>query len=95
MTTGLNRFRAWARTQRCGKRQGAGDYAVRARAHAINFQIVDVDRLVADRKQLFRYEVLVDRATGATETVEEPLYHILKRRALTKERWRGSRRTGR
>jgi sialic acid synthase SpsE len=63
-------------------------HAARAGAHAIKFQIVDPDRLVADRKQLFSYEVEVNRATGATETVEEPLYDILKRRALTKAQWR-------
>ncbi len=63
-------------------------HAARAGAHAIKFQIVDVDRLVADRKQPFTYDVLVDRATGATETIEEPLYDILKRRVLTKDEWR-------
>ena len=51
-------------------------HAARAGAHAIKFQIVDPDRLVADRKQPFSYEVLVDCATGATETVEEPLYEF-------------------
>lgn len=61
--------------------------AARAGAHAIKFQVVDPDRLVADRKQLFSYEVLVDRATGAMETVEEPLYDILMRRVLTKPQW--------
>ncbi len=63
-------------------------HAARAGAHAIKFQIVDPDRLVADRKQLFSYEVLTDRATGATETVEEPLYDILMRRVLTRQQWR-------
>jgi N,N'-diacetyllegionaminate synthase len=63
-------------------------HAARAGAHAIKFQMVDPDRLVADRKLPFRYEVLVDRASGATETVEEPLYDILIRRVLTKEQWR-------
>ena len=32
--------------------------------------------------------ILVDRETGATETVEEPLYDILMRRMLTKDQWR-------
>jgi N,N'-diacetyllegionaminate synthase len=63
-------------------------HAARAGAHAIKFQLVDPDRLVADRKQLFSYEVLVDRATGATEKVEEPLYDILVRRVLTRDQWR-------
>jgi N,N'-diacetyllegionaminate synthase len=63
-------------------------HAARAGAHAIKFQIVDPDRLVADRKQVFRYDILLDRESGATETVEEPLYDILKRRVLTREQWR-------
>lgn len=63
-------------------------HAARAGAHAIKFQIVDPDRLVADRKQPFSYQVLIDRTTGAMVTVEEPLYDILKRRVLSKEQWR-------
>ena len=43
--------------------------AAKAGADAVKFQILDPDRLVADRTLPFRYEVLVDRATGATETV--------------------------
>lgn len=64
------------------------DHAARAGAHAIKFQIVDPERLIADRKQPFRYEVLVDRDSGRTEAVEEPLYDILRRRVLTKDQWR-------
>jgi N,N'-diacetyllegionaminate synthase len=63
-------------------------HAARAGAHAIKFQLVDPDRLVADRKQLFSYEILADRKTGATETVQEPLYDILMRRVLTRDQWR-------
>src|ERR1700730_479520 len=63
-------------------------HAAKAGAHAIKFQIVDPDRLVADRKQPFSYEVLVDRASGKTKTVVEPLYDILMRRVLTKDQWR-------
>jgi N,N'-diacetyllegionaminate synthase len=63
-------------------------HAARSGAHAIKFQIVDPDRLVADRKQPFSYEVLIDRASGKTETVSEPLYDILMRRVLTKDQWR-------
>jgi sialic acid synthase SpsE len=63
-------------------------HAARAGAHAIKFQIVDPDRLVANRKQPFSYDILVDRNTGATKTVEEPLYDILSRRVLTKDQWR-------
>ncbi len=37
---------------------------------------------------MFRYDVLCDKSNGRTETVEEPLYDILVRRALSKEQWR-------
>ncbi|OZG73781.1 N-acetylneuraminate synthase [Hahella sp. CCB-MM4] len=57
-------------------------------ADAIKFQIFDPDRLVADKKQLFSYDVLVNRETGETETVEEPLYDILARRCLTPDEWK-------
>ena len=63
-------------------------HAAKAGAHAIKFQIVDPDRLIADRKQMFRYDVLIDRESGRTEAVEEPLYDILRRRVLTKDQWR-------
>lgn len=59
-----------------------------AGADAIKFQIVDADRLVADRAQLFSYDVLLDRASGRRETIHEPLYDILKRRELTRDEWR-------
>lgn len=61
--------------------------AAEAGADAIKFQILDPERLVADKKMLFPYEVLVDKASGKTEKVEEPLYDILKRRALEKHEW--------
>lgn len=60
-------------------------------ADAIKFQVVDPDRLVADRKMLFSYDTLLDRETGATERVTEPLYDILCRRALTRSEWRDLR----
>jgi N,N'-diacetyllegionaminate synthase len=63
-------------------------HAARAGADAIKFQIVDPGRLVANRKQPFSYEVLLDRESGATETIEEPLYDILMRRVLTPDEWR-------
>jgi N,N'-diacetyllegionaminate synthase len=62
--------------------------AARSGAHAIKFQIVDPERLVADKKQLFSYQILKDRKTGEMETVEEPLYDILRRRVLSKDEWR-------
>lgn len=62
--------------------------AAEAGADAVKFQIFDPDRLVADKKLPFSYEVLIDRATGKTETVEEPLYNILQRRCLEIHEWR-------
>jgi sialic acid synthase SpsE len=63
-------------------------HAADAGADAVKVQIFDPSRLVADRKQLFSYQVLKDRATGEMETIEEPLYDILKRRSLTPDEWR-------
>ena len=57
-------------------------------ADAIKFQCTNPDRLVADKSQMFSYEVLVDRETGETEAVSEPLYDILCRRALSQDEWR-------
>lgn len=62
--------------------------AAEAGADAIKFQILDPDRLVADRTMPFDYEVLVDRQSGRTEKVSEPLYDILCRRALSHPEWR-------
>ncbi len=59
-----------------------------AGADAVKFQILDPDRLVADRTQMFSYDVLVDRESGRTETVSEPLYDLLARRAMPFEDWR-------
>lgn len=58
-----------------------------AGADAVKFQIIDPDRLVSDRTLMFSYDVLVDRATGETETISEPLYDILSRRALSNDEW--------
>lgn len=64
------------------------DLAAEAGADAIKFQILDPDRLVADRSVPFSYQVLIDKESGATENVTEPLYDILKRRALSGAEWR-------
>jgi sialic acid synthase SpsE len=64
------------------------EIAARAGADAVKFQIFDADRLVSDRAQTFSYDILVDRATGETRTVEEPLYDILVRRCMKREEWR-------
>jgi sialic acid synthase SpsE len=66
--------------------------AAEAGADAIKFQIIDADRLVADRAQMFSYDVLTDRKTGEAKTVSEPLYEILKRRMLTVAEWRDLKR---
>ncbi|MEI6002634.1 N-acetylneuraminate synthase family protein [Paraburkholderia bengalensis] len=62
--------------------------AADAGADAVKFQIFDPDRLVADKKLTFSYEVLVDRKTGQTEKIEESLYEILRRRCLAESEWR-------
>lgn len=61
-------------------------FSSNAGADAVKFQILDPDRLVADKKQLFSYEVL-DKKTGKTETIKEPLYDILSRRYLSEKEW--------
>lgn len=63
------------------------DAAANTGADAIKFQIFDPDRLVADRKLPFSYDVLLDRKTGKRETVTEPLYDILCRRSLSAAEW--------
>lgn len=62
--------------------------AAEAGGNAIKFQIFDPDRLVADKKQLFSYEVLINKINGKTEHVEEPLYDLLKRRCLSHKEWK-------
>lgn len=62
--------------------------AAEAGADAVKFQIIDPERIIADRDMPFEYEVLADRATGRTERVSEPLYDLLARRALTHAQWR-------
>ena len=62
--------------------------AAEAGADAIKFQIFEPDRTLTDKNQLFSYDVLVDRNTGRTETVSEPLYDIYCRRYLSRDHWR-------
>ena len=61
--------------------------AAEAGADAVKFQIFDPDRLIADKTMPFSYEILVDRETGATESISEPLYDILVRRCMTRDAW--------
>ena len=67
--------------------KGLAEVAAKAGGDAIKFQIVDADKLVSDRKQMFSYDILVDKNTGETKTVSEPLYDLLKRRMLSHEEW--------
>lgn len=62
--------------------------AAEAGADAVKFQIFDPGRLVADKAQLFSYEILADRDSGRTEHVSEPLYDILRRRSMQRDDWR-------
>lgn len=64
------------------------EVAADAGADAVKFQIFDPDRLVSDRKQLFAYEALVDKTSGAVESVSESLYEILVRRCMPRDDWR-------
>lgn len=63
------------------------DMAAEAHADAIKFQMIRSDRLVPDPSVMFTYKVLLDRETGQTETVQESLQAILKRRELVREEW--------
>lgn len=61
------------------------EVAASAHADAVKFQFINADMLVSDKKQLFDYEVLINRETGQSERVQEPLHQILARRERTKE----------
>ena len=54
-------------------------HAADAGANAVKFQISDPDREVSDKTQMFSYGILKNRETGEIETVEEPLYDLLKK----------------
>lgn len=58
-----------------------------AGADGIKFQIFDPDRLIADKDLSYSYEVLLDKVTGKTEMVTEPLRDIFIRRAMTDAEW--------
>ena len=62
--------------------------AYEAGGDAIKFQIFDPDELVDDKELMYSYDVLVDKKSGRTERVEEPLYDIFVRRSLTFDEWR-------
>ena len=60
--------------------------AAEAGAHAIKFQIIDADRLIADPTVTIDYGIL--KKDGTTETVTEPLIAPLQRRMMTADEWR-------
>lgn len=62
--------------------------AAKAGANAIKFQKVDPDRSCPDKKLLFEYDVLIDKVTGKSERIKEPLYDILTRRYLTNSQFK-------
>lgn len=63
------------------------DVAIDTGADAIKFQMMDVDRLMGEKTYNFSYKILINKNTGEIDTVEEPLYDILKRRELDKDEW--------
>ena len=64
------------------------EVAAKSKADAIKFQILNADQLVADKTQLFEYEILTNKFSGETKTINEPLFDILKRRELKDEEWK-------
>ena len=62
-------------------------HAAEAGADAIKFQMLDPDRLIADKKQLFSFEILINRENGQQKTISKPLYDLLKERSLTRPEW--------
>lgn len=64
------------------------EVAANSKADAIKFQILNADELVADKAQLFEYEILTNKFSGKTKTINEPLFDILKRRELTDDEWK-------
>ena len=53
-------------------------------ANAIKIQMIDADRLIADRRQIFEYKILSKNKKKIVYK-KESLYKILKRRELTKK----------
>jgi len=63
------------------------NWAAKSSADAIKFQILDPERLVQDKKQIFSYSILKEGSNESLEKKSEPLFDILKRRTLKKEEW--------
>jgi N,N'-diacetyllegionaminate synthase len=62
--------------------------AAEAGADAVKFQILDPERLVADKEQLFTFDILVNKETGEQKTVQAPLYDLLKSRSMSQDEWK-------
>lgn len=62
--------------------------AAEAGGDAVKFQIFDPDELVADKSLIYTYDVLVNKETGETESVAEPLHDIFVRRSMNESEWR-------
>lgn len=63
------------------------EYAAKAGGDAIKFQIFDPDELISDKGLMYSYDVLINKETGETETIEEPLYDIFVRRSMADSEW--------
>lgn len=61
--------------------------AAEAGGDAVKFQIFDPDELIADKALLYSYDILIDKETGETETISEPLHDIFVRRSLSDDEW--------
>ena len=59
--------------------------AAESGADAIKFQIINADKLISNKNQLFTYQIL--KKDGGLETVRESIYTILKRRSLKDDQW--------
>jgi len=61
--------------------------AAESGADAVKFQILDSNKLIADKEQKLSYPVLINRATGEIKIREEPIFKILQRRELSQKEW--------
>jgi N,N'-diacetyllegionaminate synthase len=63
-------------------------HAAAAGGDAVKFQMLDPDRLVADRSVEFEFEILVNKETGETKKTSAPLHDLFVSRSLTHDEWR-------
>ena len=62
--------------------------AAKAGADAIKFQILDPERLIQDKNQMFEFKILTHRKRKKTKTIKKKLYDLMKERSLKKTEWR-------